>query len=101
MDIYPTQKYDAIDQLKLKNIRDNFLRIQIYYKKKHKDDDNEIQKYTVVMIPQKDVNNNLLQLINDGKLLVSITILDLIKAIISNAPYNIDIDKVSSVKLLR
>lgn len=99
MDIYPTQKYDAIDQLK--NIRDNFLRIQIYYKKKHEDGDNEIQKYTVVMIPQKDVNNNLLQLINDGKLLISITILDLIKAIISNAPYNIDIDKVSSVKLLR
>lgn len=99
MDIYLTQKYDAIDQLK--NIRDNFLRIQIYYKKKHEDDDNEIQKYTVVMIPQKDVNNNLLQLINDGKLLISITILDLIKAIISNAPYNIDIDKVSSVKLLR
>lgn len=53
------------------------------------------------MIPQKDVNNNLLQLVNDGKLLISITILDLIKAIISNAPYNIDIDKVSSVKLLR
>lgn len=98
MDINPTQKYDAIDQLK--NIRDNFLRIQIYYKKKH-EDDNKIQKYTVVMIPQKDVNNNLLQLINDGKLLISITILDLIKAIISNAPYNIDIDKVSSVKLLR